>query len=106
MSLQLPWAHHRRFWTTSLVMLGLGLRLYHYVRNPSMWHDEAALVLNVLHKGFLDLLGPLSFAEAAPPAFLWIEKAVTLLLGDSTYALRLIPFLASCATLLLLVPIA
>jgi hypothetical protein len=93
-------------WTACLVVLGLGLRLYHYLRDPSMWHDEAALTLNVLHKGFAGLLGPLSFAEAAPPLFLWLEKFGTLILGDGTYALRLVPFLASCAALLLLVPVA
>jgi hypothetical protein len=86
--------------------LGIGLRSYHYLRNPSMWHDEAALVLNVLGKSFGELLGPLYFAEAAPPLFLWAEKAVTVLLGDSTFALRLLPFLASCASLLLTLPLA
>src|SRR5262249_5218742 len=43
---------------------------------------------------------------AAPPLFLWAERAVTLSLGDGTYALRLVPFLASCAALLLLAPLA
>src|SRR5207237_8992991 len=96
----------RRLWMlTGLVLaLGLGLRVYHYARNPSMWHDEAALVLNVLSKGFDELLGPLLFTEAAPPLFLWLERAVALTLVDGTYALRLVPFLASCAALLLLVP--
>jgi hypothetical protein len=93
-------------WTACIVGLGLGLRGYHYLRDPSVWHDEAALVLNVLHKGFAELFGPLLFAEAAPPLFLWLEKAVTLVLGDGTYALRLVPFLASCASLLLFVPVA
>jgi hypothetical protein len=93
-------------WTGIMVALGLGLRLYHYLRNPSVWHDEAALVLNVLNKSYTELLGPLTFSEAAPPLFLWVEKAVTLLLGDSTYALRLVPFLASCAAFGLMVPIA
>jgi hypothetical protein len=74
---------------------GVGLRAYHFVRDPSMWHDEAALVLNVLQKGFGELLGPLRFAEAAPPLFLWVERAVSLSLGDTTPALRLLPFIAS-----------
>jgi hypothetical protein len=100
------WTGKRFPWFAVVVALGLGLRLYHYLRNPSMWHDEAALVLNVLNKDFLALLGPLTFSEAAPPAFLWMERAITLLLGDSTYALRLIPFLASCGALLLMVPVA
>jgi hypothetical protein len=79
--------------------LGLALRLFHYLRNPSVWHDEAALVLNVLGKSFAGLLGPLYFSEAAPPLFLWLEKALAGLLGDGTYALRLLPFLASGAAL-------
>lgn len=93
-------------WTLCLIVLGLALRLYHYLVNPSMWHDEAALVLNVLRKSFAELLGPLLFSEAAPPLFLWIEKGVILALGDSTFALRLVPFLASCTALVLLVPLA
>jgi hypothetical protein len=83
----------------AILVFGLALRLYHYLRNPSMWHDEAALVLNVLRKSFGDLLGPLFFSEASPPLFLWLEKAVVELLGDSTYALRLVPFLAGCISL-------
>jgi hypothetical protein len=89
-----------------LVLLGLGLRTYHYARNPSMWHDEAALVLNVLDKNLVELLGPLGYHEAAPPLFLWLERGAVLLFGDSTYALRLMPFLASCAALILLVDVA
>jgi hypothetical protein len=93
----------RRRWDLShfLVLVGLALRLYHYARNPAMWHDEAAAVLNVLDKTFRELLGPLEYAEAAPPLFLWLEKLVVLTLGDGTYALRLLPFLASCAALML-----
>jgi hypothetical protein len=93
-------------WTGCLVVLGFSLRLYHYLRNPSMWHDEAALVLNVLGKNFTELLGPLFFSEAAPPLFLWIEKAATILGGDGTYALRLVPLIASCGSLLLLTALA
>jgi hypothetical protein len=81
-----------------VVLLGLGMRAYHYLRDPAMWHDEAAAVVNVLEKNWGELLGPLYWAEAAPPLFLWIERAVVLTLGDSTYALRLVPFLASCLT--------
>src|ERR1017187_5381428 len=44
--------------TTGSVVLGLGLRLFHYLRCPSVWHDEAALMVNILEKGFGVLLGP------------------------------------------------
>jgi hypothetical protein len=89
-----------------LLALGLGLRLYHYLCDPSVWHDEAALILNVLGKSFPQLLGPLFFSEAAPPLFLWLEKTVTLALGPGTYACRLLPCLAGCASLVALVAVA
>jgi hypothetical protein len=79
--------------------LGLALRAYHYGRNPSVWHDEAALILNVLGKSFVGLLGPLYFAEAGPPLFLWLERAIRLLLGDGVFPLRFLPFAASCLAL-------
>jgi hypothetical protein len=106
MSLRWPWTVRTFPWVAAAVTLGLALRSYHYLRNPSMWHDEAALVVNVLDKDFGQLLGPLLFSEAAPPLFLWVERAVTLVFGDSTYALRLVPYLASCGALLLIVPLA
>ncbi len=86
----------------ALLTLGLVLRTYHYLRAPSMWHDEAAVALNVLSKSYGELLGPLTFHEAAPPLFLWMEKAVVAVFGDGVYSLRLPPFLASCASLFLL----
>jgi hypothetical protein len=89
-------------WTVFLVAVGLLLRLLHYLRDPALWHDEAALIVNVLGKNFRELLGPLFFFEAAPPLFLWLERACVLLLDDGTYSLRLLPFLASCGSLLLL----
>jgi len=82
-----------------LLALGIALRTYHYARNPSMWHDEAMLVLNVLDKDIPALWGKLDFAEAAPPLFLCLERLVVLTLGDSTFALRLVPFLSSCMAL-------
>ncbi len=85
-----------------ILTLGLALRGYHYFREPSMWHDEAAVAVNVLDRGYAELLGPLTFHEAAPPLFLWLEKTVCLVLGDGVFALRLPAFLASCAALPLL----
>src|SRR5437016_2505301 len=93
-------------WTAALVAVGLGLRGWHYLRDPSVWHDEAALIVNVLGKGFVDLLGPLALSEAGPPLFLWGERAASVVAGDGTFALRFLPFAASCGALLLTVPIA
>src|SRR5438105_521515 len=100
------WVRKPGFWTGCLVALGVGLRVYHYARNPSVWHDEAALILNVVGKNFTELLGPLLFSEGAPRRLLWIVRAGLLTLGDGTYALRLVPFLASCVALVLLALVA
>jgi hypothetical protein len=88
-------------WVNACLALGLGLRLFHYLRGPSVWYDEAALLINVVKLTFLQQLGPLLENEAAPPLFLWAERAVSLVLGDGTYALRLFPFLGSCLALIL-----
>ena len=83
----------------AFLALGLALRSWHYLRAPSVWQDEAAIVLNILNKSYGELLGPLSLHQAAPPLFLWLEKAVCACLGDGPYAFRLPPYLASCAAL-------
>jgi len=105
LSHSISWLHSIP-WTMVIVAAGLGLRSIHYGRNPAMWHDEAALVINVLYKDFSELLGPLYFAEAGPPLFMWVERAIVWVLGDGIYSLRLLPFVASCVALLLMVPIS
>jgi hypothetical protein len=89
-----------------MVGLGLGLRLYHYLRNPGVWLDELFVLRNVVGKGYLDLLGPLTDDQAAPPLFLWLERTLFLLFGDGTLGMRLLPLIASCGALLLLIPVA
>ncbi|MFO0866169.1 MAG: hypothetical protein U0744_16225 [Gemmataceae bacterium] len=100
----MPWG--RRFlgyplstWLLICLALGVALRGWHFLRNDPMWHDEAALVVNVLEKSYADIWGPRKFNETGPPLFLWTEKAAVAAIGDSTYALRLIPLLAGIAAL-------
>lgn len=92
----------RRRWLVWIVVAGLLLRFYHYGRNPAVWHDEAALIVNVLDKSFLEQLGPLAFHTPVPPLVAWGEKCCVVLLGESPYALRLLPFLANCLSLVVL----
>jgi hypothetical protein len=92
----------RRLLIPILLILGLGLRSYHYLRDRAVWQDEAGLLLTVGARSFSDLfLGRLDYHQAAPPLYLWTLKAVGLLLGDSSYALRLPSYLAGCTALLL-----
>jgi hypothetical protein len=88
------------------VLLGLFFRGYHYLRQPSVWHDEAALLVNVLRLDYREQLGPLIWHEAAPPLFLWAERTMFLAFGSHIQVLRFLPFLASCLSLVLVVPLA
>jgi hypothetical protein len=92
--------------TTSVVLAAISLRILLYLRNPSVWHDEAALLVNITGKSFSTLLGPLDFAEAAPPLFMWLERAIALGIGPGTLAVRFPALVAGCAALLVLVPVA
>ena len=89
-------------WAVVAVFVGLLLRVGWFAADPCVWWDEAWLILNVLNKPFAALTGPLDHAQAAPPAFLWAVKACTVFFGDGTHALRLVPFVASCAGFLLI----
>jgi hypothetical protein len=94
------------FWTWAAAFLGLGLRTFYYLRDFPAWHDEAALVVNILFKGFADQLGPLLVTQAAPPGFLWLERAAYLACGDSLQTLRFPTFLAGCLSLVMFVWLA
>ena len=87
-------------------VVGISLRTIHYLRCPSVWHDEAAMIVNILKLEYRELLGPLLHSEAAPPLFLGIERAVVSVMGDSEYAFRLFPFAASCLALGLFIDLA
>jgi hypothetical protein len=88
-------------WRWLCVGVGIVLRLIPWGRNPPLWQDEAALVLNVLHLNFADYFGPLIHHQAAPPLFLAMERVALLTLGDSEIALRLPVLLTACVSLVL-----
>jgi uncharacterized membrane protein len=83
------------------VVFGFAVRITQYAANRSLWLDESTLALNVVDRSAGALLGPLAFAQAAPPGFLLVEKGLTHLFGRGEYALRLFPLLSSLAALAL-----
>jgi hypothetical protein len=85
----------------SLVAAGIVARTARFADNRALWYDEAMLALNVIERGFLDLLRPLDYTQAAPPLFLLLEKLAVSGLGESEPALRLVPFLAGVTALIL-----
>jgi uncharacterized membrane protein len=86
----------------TIVLAGFGLRLRQVLVNRSLWLDEAMLTNNILARDFAGLFRPLDNDQGAPVGFLLVQKLVTLLLGDSEYALRLVPFLAGILALTLM----
>lgn len=89
-----------------LVALGALLRLQRYASNRSFWLDESMLGLNLIEKPARELLRSLDYVQSAPQGFLLAEKLSIDLLGQREQALRLLPFIASLAALVLFVPVA
>jgi hypothetical protein len=83
-----------------LVGFGVAVRLRQYLVRRSIWGDEAAISLNLVTRGYQELLGPLDSHQAAPVGWLWAQRAVVDLLGPGEYALRLLPLVAGAVTLL------
>ena len=93
----------RRDWIgLGLVLVGFLLRLRQYLTGRSLWLDEAMLTNNILGRDFTGLFQQLDNNQGAPVGFLLLQKTITLILGDSEYALRLFPFLAGVIALALM----
>src|SRR5690242_14202841 len=93
-----------RWWrgaAAAAVLVGIALRLWQLLSFPAVWVDEAALVRNVLDRDAASLLAPLDYGQVAPPGLLVGAKLATALLGDSEIALRLLPFAAGIAAVVL-----
>lgn len=87
--------------TLLLVAIGLFLRVYHFLSDPSLWFDEAAVVVNLLEKSYAGLLGSLRYAANGPPLFLWLAKALGDSLGEHPWVWRLPALCSSCLGLVL-----
>lgn len=82
-----------------LIFFSVLLILIQFFSDRSLWLDEAALALNIIYKGPLELLDPLDFGQMAPPLFLLLLKSSHSILPDSTFGFRLFPLLFYLASL-------
>src|SRR5262245_60434321 len=82
-----------------LVACGAAARVWRWLADRSLWGDEGALAINLVERSPAALAAPLAHDQVAPIGFLWLEKAAALAFGESEYALRLLPLLASLAAL-------
>lgn len=76
-------------------------RVAQYLYNRPFWGDERYLIENLSQRDWAELLQPLDNVQAAPPGFLWLQKLSYEILGESTYALRLLPLIAGVAAVVL-----
>jgi hypothetical protein len=84
--------------TIAVVALGAGFRVAQYASRQSFWGDEAALLFNITGKTTAALMtGPLDHGQAAPPAFLAVQRGIAVTLGTGEYAQRLPPLLIGIA---------
>ena len=95
-----------RTWIASILTLGVVFRVVQWAWGQPFWTDEASLLLNVASKTARQLMGPLDFAQACPPAHLLILRGLFVSLGDSSYSLRLASLLLSLVALPMFVALA
>ncbi len=86
---------------SSIIVLGIVLRIAQFLFNRSLTEGEAPLVLNILERSYAGLLQPLGYVQAAPVGFLLSEKFATTMMGTGEMALRLFPLIAGIAALFL-----
>lgn len=73
------------------------VRLFNFLRAPSLWNDELLLCLNPVIRGFRGLTAPLEFGQSAPILFLWAQHLAVRIAGVGERALRFAPFAVSVA---------
>jgi len=83
------------------VILGVVLRVAAYSLDFPIWWDEAFVGVNLLRRGYFDLLRPLDYGQVAPLLFLWAERAAVGVLGFSGWSLRLVPLGSAVASVFL-----
>jgi len=87
--------------TRGFVILGVAFRVAAYLLDFPLWWDEAFVGVNLLRRGYLDLLRPLDYGQVCPLLFLWAERAAVDALGFSEWSLRLAPLASAVASVFL-----
>ncbi len=85
-------------WILFLIAIVLRLFLFFGVEK-SLWLDEAALALNIMDKGYLELFRPLQYAQSAPPLFLCLTKVLVSIFGAGERVFRFIPLFCGMAAI-------
>jgi hypothetical protein len=93
-------------WTWLLVAFGVLFRVMEYSADRPLYRDEASLFRNLVGRGVLDFVTPLTEDQLAPPGFLVVERAVVRLPFRRIWAARSIPFICGLASMFLMPVVA
>lgn len=86
--------------TIGLVALNLLWRFVRWSMAFPIWGDEAFVVINLMRRDFAGAVSPLEYGQIVPLGFMWLEMAITRVLGFSERALRLLPFVIGVVSML------
>lgn len=87
---------------TSIVVLGVLLRVWAYASNTSLYLDEILLSRSILDLPLRHLLTqPLLFDQVAPRGFLLVERLAVVIFGQHELTLRLFPFVCALASVII-----
>ncbi|PWS29211.1 hypothetical protein DHW03_05150 [Pedobacter yonginense] len=91
----------------AILLLGIGIRFFHFFDNRSLWMDEVYLSTSIVKLNLHDLITqPLYYQQKAPIGFLILVKLCTSLFGNNEMALRTIPLLSGLLSLLFFIPVS
>ena len=90
---------HSTWVIAGVLAFGAALRLVRYLSDRSLWLDESYLAINLMTRSYRSLLETLDYNQGAPIGFLWAERLMLDLFGDSELALRFFPLLVGLASL-------
>lgn len=83
------------------LLLGVTVRVAHFLSERSLFIDEARLAVNIGIRNWQGLARPLELEQVATVPFLWAAKLWTSLAGMSELGLRSLPLLAGLLVLVL-----
>ena len=95
-----------KFSVLAFSILSLGIAIFQYFYNRSLWHDEVSIALNIIHKNSFELLKPLDYGQVAPILYLEFTNFFTSIFPQVEYGLRIFPLICFGCSIFLFFKIA
>lgn len=106
MKITFGWLHARVSLVGCLAFAGIVLRVVEYLNNRPFYIDELALRDGIVNVPVFQFGTTLPREQVAPPLFLIAERVAARILGESSFALRLLPMISGIAAIVFLAMIA